>query len=99
MESLPLIDESEVGLLVAYSLSRDEEMTEGIVNAFSAADIDVFEKPTVLADWINPDVFKVLQWSADSPHQLITRIWDHQVVITGDQIRIYTTHCEGEAGN
>lgn len=76
--------------LVSYSPSSGEEMSEAVVNAFLAANIDVFGKPTLLIDWINPDVFNALEWSSDRPLYLSTRIWDHQVVVTADEIRIYT---------
>ena len=90
MEHLPRLNEGDFDLLVAYSLSSEEEMIEAIVNAFHAANIDVFEKPTRLDDWINADVFDVLQWTSDRPLYLSTRIWDHQVVITAKEVRIYT---------
>lgn len=89
---VPLLsDLGDGNLLVAYSLNDEEEMCEAIVNAFHAANINVFEKPTEIVDWINADVFKALQWSSDRPHLLSTRIWDHQVVITAEEVRIYTS--------
>lgn len=90
MAHLSLLNEGDLHLLVAYSLSSGEEMTEALVNAFHAANIEVFEKPTNLADWINADVFDILQWSSDRPLYLSTRIWGHQVVMTAEEIRIYT---------
>jgi len=91
MSPLPLLNEGELNLLVSYSLSRGEEMSEAVVDAFLAANIDVFEKPTTLADWVNVDVFEAIQWTSDRPVYLSTRIWDHQVVITADHVRIYTS--------
>lgn len=90
MEHLSRLNEDDLRLLVAYSLSSEEEMIEAIVNAFHAANIDTFEKPTQLIHWINCDVFDVLQWTSDRPLYLSTRIWDHQVVITAEEVRIYT---------
>lgn len=90
MSPLPLLNEGDLDLLVAYSLSSEEEMSEAVVNAFLAANIDVFDKRTRLENWINSDVFNVLQWSSDRPLYLSTRIWDHQVVITSEEVRIYT---------
>lgn len=46
-------------------------------------------RPTRLVDWINPDVFDTLQWSSNRPLYLSTQIWDHRVVITAKEIRIY----------
>lgn len=90
MAHLPLLNEGDLHILVAYSRSSGEEMSEAIVNAFDAANIDVFEQPTQLVDWINADAFDDLQWSSDRPLYLSTRIWDHQVVITAEEVRIYT---------
>lgn len=90
MGHLPLLNESELDLLVSYSLSSDEEIHEAIINAFHATHIDVFEKPTQLVDWINADVLTALDWSSDRPIYLSTRIWGQQVVITAEEIRIYT---------
>jgi len=90
MEHSPRLNEDDLRLLVAYSLSSEEEMVEAIVNAFHAANIDVSERPTQLIDWVDADVFDVLEWSSDRPLYLSTRIWDHQVVITAKQVRIYT---------
>lgn len=90
MPHLPLLNEGDLQLLVAYSYSGEEEIGEAIVNAFLAAHIDVFEKSTRLVDWINADVFNELEWSADRQLYLSTRIWDHRVVITAEEVRIYT---------
>ena len=90
MPSLPPIDEFENDLLVSYSISSDEEMSEAIVNAFHTANIDVFKKPTTINDWIDPDVFETLQWT-DSPVYLSTRIWDHRVSMTAERVRIHTS--------
>lgn len=91
MAPLPLLNEGQLDLLVSYSISSDEEMGEAVIDAFLAANMDVFERPTTLVDWINVNVFEEIQWTSDRPLYLSTRIWDHQVVITAEEIRIYTT--------
>jgi hypothetical protein len=91
MSPLPLLNEGELDLLVSYSLSSGEEMSEAVINAFLAANVDVFDEPTQLVDWIDADVFAALHWTADRPVYLSTRIWDHQVVITAEQVRIYAS--------
>jgi len=91
MESLPLLNEKEFDLLVDYSISSGEEMSEAIINAFHAANIDVFEKSTQLNDWVDADVFESIHWTADRPLYLSTRIWDRRVVITSEEVRIYTS--------
>jgi|GEM_PF-2840560 len=89
MVVLPLLDEEELPLVVAYSRSSDEQMDEAVVNAFLAANIDVFDRPTTLVDWVNTDVFEDLQWSSGHHLYLCTLIWSRQVVITPEEIRIY----------
>jgi hypothetical protein len=51
----PQLNESELELLVSYSISGGEEPTEAVVYAFDGVGIDVAKKPTRLAEWINPD--------------------------------------------
>lgn len=91
MSSLPPLNEGRLNLLVSYSRSSGEEMTEAVVKAFEAANIDAFERRTQLIDWINPDVLESLEWNPDQPLYLSTRIWEHQVVMTPEEIRIYTS--------
>ncbi|QLH75865.1 hypothetical protein HZS55_00470 [Halosimplex rubrum] len=91
MQPLPLLNENKLDLMVSYSLSSGEEMSVAVVNAFHAANVDVFEKPTQLNDWVNADMFKSVQWTSDRPLYLSTRIWGYRVVITSEEVRIYTT--------
>ena len=90
MSALLPFDEEELSLIVRQSIDSDEEMGEAVVDAFLAAGVDVYERPTTLAEWIDPDVFETLQWSSSRPLYLGTLIWDHEVVITPDQVAIYT---------
>lgn len=98
MRPLPLLNEGELSLLVSYSISSREEMSEAVVDAFLAANIDVFEKPTTLADWVNISVFEAIQWTSDRPVYLSTCIWNHLVVITAEQVRIYTSKALADIG-
>lgn len=91
MNPLPGLNDGDLDLVVSYSVGSGEEINEAVVNAFLAANIDVFDKSTQLADWINPGVIESIQWSADRPLYLCTRIWDHQVVVTAEEVRIYTS--------
>lgn len=89
MATSPELNERDLTLVVRYSLDSDEEMAEAVVEAFIAAGIDVYDKPTQLVDWINADVFEHLHWSADRPLYLSTRIWSHRVMMTAEEVRIY----------
>jgi hypothetical protein len=90
MNSLPRLNEGDLHLVVRYSLDGDESMSVAIVEAFLAAGIDVYEKPTQLVDWVNAAVLDNLQWSSDPPLYLCTRIWDHLVVLTPEEVRVYS---------
>jgi hypothetical protein len=90
MSPLPRLNEGELDLVVAYSPDSQEEMIEAVVNAFLAADVDVFEKPTALKDWVDPEILSTPQWSSRRSLYLCLRVWDHRVVITPDEVRIYT---------
>ncbi|MFC7186620.1 hypothetical protein [Halorubrum yunnanense] len=90
MIALPPLDKEEFSLLVRKSIGSEEEIGEAVVDAFLAAGVDVYERPTTLANWINPDVFETLQWSSGRPLYLGMQIWDHRVVMTPEEVRIYT---------
>lgn len=89
MSTLPLVNEGELSLVVRYLRESNEEMAEAVVNAFLATEVDVYDRPTRLVDWINADVFENLEWSSDRPLYLCTRIWGHAVVMTPEEVRIY----------
>jgi hypothetical protein len=90
MDSLPPLNEGDLHLVVRYSLDSEESMSVAIVDAFLAAGVDVYEKPTQLVDWVNADVLDNLQWSSDRLIYFCTRIWDHLVVLTPEEVRIYS---------
>jgi hypothetical protein len=85
-----LLDDADLDLLVSCEIGSEDEITEVIVRAFEAVQIDVFDKPTVLDDWVDTDVFVDLNWDRDYPIYLSTIIWDHRVIIASEQIRIYS---------
>lgn len=85
----PLL-EDESTLLVAYSLDGGESMSEATVMAFIAASVDVFDRETTLNDWIDPDALDRLDWQSDRPMYLLFPVWDHLVLVTPGEVRIYT---------
>jgi hypothetical protein len=89
MDPITSLDVRDPCPIVSYSISNNEEMTEAVVNAFYAANIDVEEKPTTLADWLHADVLRRIQWTTDRSVRLSTRIWDHWTVMTPEEVRIY----------
>lgn len=88
MVPLPEVDDSD--LVVSYTPGSEEGMHEALVNAFLVADVDVFDRPTQLADWIDPDAVTGLEWAADRSLYLCTRVWGRPVVVTADEVRVYS---------
>ena len=89
MSPLPMLNEGEFDLLVRYSLEKDEGMVGAVMNAFLAADVNVYNRPTKLVEWIDADVFEQLQWTSGRPRYLCTDTWDHQVVMVAEEVRLY----------
>lgn len=76
-------------LLVAFSRDSDEVMSQSIIDAFLALDIDIFERETTLHDWINTDALDGLAWSSERPITHVTRIWGYKVALSDEVVRIY----------
>lgn len=76
-------------LLIAYSRDSDETMNQSITEAFLALDIDIFELDTTLEDWVNTDALNRLAWDSDGPLTIISRIWDYDVVLSNESVRIF----------
>lgn len=89
MVPIPLIDESDSTRLVTYPTGRTEDLNGSIIDAFLAADVDVFGKSTTLSDWINTDAVANIHYGSDRSVYLVARIWDHWTVVTTDEVRIY----------
>lgn len=88
MAPFPLT-EGDVALIVSYSRESGEEMSEAVVNAFDAAGVDIFDRPSTLSDWVESEMFETVEWSSDRPLSVCTRIWDHMVLLTPEEVRIY----------
>lgn len=91
MPSLLPLNEENHETKASHSIDSGEELSDGIIYAFLSANVQVFDKPTLLNNWVDPVILEAIQRSPDSPHYLHTVIWDHQVVITSEEVRIYTT--------
>lgn len=91
MASAPLSNEPDFDLLVSYTIGSGTPNSEAVVDAFSAANVDVFRKDTLLENWICTDALDQFTFdSAGGPRYLSARIWDHRVVLTDGTVRIYT---------
>lgn len=90
MKPLLPLNDGEFSLIVRHSIDSEEEMIEAVVDAFLAAGVDVYERPTTLGEETGSDIFE-LQWSSGRPLYLCTQIWDHLVVMTPEEVRIYVS--------
>lgn len=89
MVSVPVLDDEDLELLVAYTRDPGEEMSSAVVNAFLAGDVDVNAKETQLESWIDTDALGDLDWSTARSTLLYIHIWEHPVVLTPEEVRIY----------
>lgn len=90
MAPLSPLRRGDSGLVVAHAVESDQSLAEAIVEAFLLAGMDVYSEPTQLADWVDPDALEQLEFAAPQTY-LGTRIWDHHLLITGEEVRIYET--------
>jgi hypothetical protein len=75
--------------LITYQISDDETEYEAITNAFRAIDVDVYNQDTAVADWAKDCPIETINWDSERPCRVTTIIWDHPIVLTSDEIRIY----------
>ena len=83
-------DQTSTDLLVAYSRDTDEPMSESILHAFLALDIDIFERDSTLQDWIDVDFLDKVDSLSVRPITITTRLWGYTVDLTVGEVRIYT---------
>lgn len=82
--------QTHTDMLVTYSRDADEPMSETILQAFLALDIDIFAMDRTLNDWINTDLLDEIDWYSVRPLTITTRLWGYTVELTADDVRIYT---------
>jgi len=83
-------EQTQSDQLVTYSPDDDESMSEAILQAFFALDIDVFDMETTLQDWIDTDLIDGFDWDSARPLTITTRLWGYSVELTADEVQIYT---------
>ena len=82
-------EQTSTNLLVAYSRDADEPMSESILHAFLALNIDIFERDSTLQDWIDVDFLDEVDNLSVRPITLTTRLWGYTVELTADEVRIH----------
>lgn len=86
--TLPRLSEQQPPL-VTYQIEDGETVYEAITEAFGAIGVDVYEQKTTIEDWIKKDLFDLSIHDSEAPWRVSTIIWDHPIVITPGEIRIY----------
>lgn len=75
--------------LITYQIEDGETFFEAISEAFGAIGLDVYGQETAIADWTQDGLIDLSVLDPDGPVRVSTVIWDHPVVVTPDEIRIY----------
>lgn len=79
--------------LVTYTIGPDETAVDGLLAAFDAIGIDAQSRATTLQDCLATDAFNNLFRVSEEFH-LIVHVWDHEVVLTPDELSIYGTDAD-----
>ena len=90
-ESIPEPAAAELdrsSFVISRSMGPDATVSTAVVETFLAADIDVNARETTLHDWVDPVVLDTFPLD-DPSNRLMVRLWDHAVVVTGREIRIF----------
>lgn len=86
----PLLNERDLELLVRYPIESGETVSEAIVHAFLTLGVDVFDRETTLQDWVDVGALEEFTWDSACHLYVSTQVWDRQVVVTADGVRIYS---------
>ena len=65
-------------------------MSESVLHAFLALDIDIFERDSTLQDWIDVDFLDEVDNLSARPITITTRLWGYTVELTAVEVLIYT---------
>lgn len=76
-------------ILLSYGISEDESVYEAITNAFSSIEFDPFDAETTIADWTDDCPVDSQEGDATSDCRVTTTIWDHPIVLTDEDLRIF----------
>lgn len=90
MSTLPQLNTGREKL-ASYSVDSEEEISEALVEAFLAANINAFNQASTLSDWVDVDALEAFREGTDCQFRISTQIWYHTVVITPEEITIYTS--------
>ena len=86
---IPSLQRPRRDLLVTYSIGSGERIPTAITKAFQATASDPWECETVVNDWIDGDAIDQLCRTSDRHLRVSTIVWNHPVVVTPEEIRIY----------
>lgn len=87
--NLPALRQSDVDLVVTYSIGSEESVPIAITEAFRAISLNPTDQETVVQDWIDGDALDQLCQASDRHLRISTIIWNHPVIITPREIQIF----------
>jgi PAS domain S-box-containing protein len=82
--------QTHTDLLITYTRGADEPMSEAILQAFLALDVDIFAMDRTLQNCIDTDLLDRVDWHSARPLTITTRLWGYSVELTADYVRIYS---------
>lgn len=82
------VEEKEPELV--RSVDTDVPMSQEILDAFRANDVDMVEQNTTLHDRIDPDALNELGWENGGDFRVAFSLWSHRVVLTPEVVRLYS---------
>ena len=85
--SLP--EHHKLNEVITYQISDRESVVGAITTAFKRINTEVYDKETILDDWVNCDCLNEMNWDSNEPLTISTEIWNHPTTITADTVTIY----------
>jgi len=89
--------QSDTDALVTYTRDTDEPMSQAILRTFCALNVDIFQKDDTLEEQIDSVALNGFDWRPDCPHRITTRLWGYRVVVSSEEVRIYSDSPDGAA--
>lgn len=88
---MALPEHHKLNEVITYRISDRESVVEAISTAFERINTEVYDKETILNDWIDCDCFNEMNWNSNEALTISTEIWNHPTMITANTVTIYET--------
>lgn len=86
---LPALRQSDLDLLVTYSIGSEESIPVAITASFRAIGLNPTDQETVVEEWIDGDALDQLYRASGRHLRVSTNVWNHPVIITPEEIQIF----------